>query len=145
MSDPTDIAVRTQRFRDAVRAFTPPPPMRYAKLIPLKDGIIELREKGASFRLIRELLATVDVAVSIDTIARFLAEVNGAKMKPRPATQSGRTRNAVRGTNAEQNAAFAAVNEPPPAGQQTVSPQQTAAPSERSRIRGPRIADPHNL
>jgi hypothetical protein len=145
MSDPTDIAVRTQRFRDAVRAFTPPPPKRYAKLMPLKEGIVELREKGASLRLIRELLATVDVSVSIDTIARFLAEVNGAKMKPRPATQSGRARNAVRGTNAEQNAAFAAVNEPPPALQQTVSPQQTVASSERSRIRGPRIADPRNL
>ena len=61
MSDPTDIAVRTQRFRDAVRAFTPPSPKRYAKLMPLKEGIIELREKGASLRLIRELLATVDV------------------------------------------------------------------------------------
>ncbi len=102
MSDPTDIVVRTQRFRDAVRAFTPPPPKRYAKLMPLKECIVELREKGASLRLIRELLATVDVSVSIDTIARFLAEVNGAKMKPRPATQSGRKRNAVRGTNAEQ-------------------------------------------
>ena len=76
MSDPTDIAVRTQRFRDAVRAFTPPSPARHAKLMPLKDGIVELREKGASLRLIRELLATVDVSVSIDTIARFLAEVN---------------------------------------------------------------------
>jgi hypothetical protein len=145
MSDPTDIAVRTQRFRDAVRAFTRPSPMRHAKLMPMKEGIIELRQKGASLRLIRELLATVDVSVSIDTIARFLAEVNGAKMKPRPAKQSGRTRNAVRGTNGEQNTAFAAVNERPPAEQQTASPQQTAAPSERSRIRGPRIADPHNL
>jgi hypothetical protein len=102
MSDPTDIAVRTESFRDAVRAFTPPPPKRYAKLMPLKEGIVELREKGASLRLIRELLATVDVSVSIDTIARFLAQVNGAKSKPRPATQSGRKRNAVRGTNAEQ-------------------------------------------
>ena len=145
MSDPTDIAVRTQRFRDAVRAFTRPSPMRHAKLMPMKEGIIELRQKGASLRLIRELLATIDVSVSIDTIARFLAEVNGAKMKPRPAKQSGRTRNTVRGTNGEQNTAFAAVNEPPPAEQQTASPQQTAAPSERSRIRGPRIADPHNL
>ncbi len=46
MSDPTDIAVRTQRFRNAVRAFTPPPPKRYAELMPLKEGIVELREKG---------------------------------------------------------------------------------------------------
>jgi hypothetical protein len=77
MSDLTDIAARTQRFRDAVRAFTRPSPMRHAKLMPMKEGIIELRQKGASLRLIRELLATIVVAVSIDTIARFLAEVNG--------------------------------------------------------------------
>jgi hypothetical protein len=114
MSDLTDIAVRTQRFRDAVCAFTPRPPKRYAKLIPLREGIVELREKGASLRLIRELLATVDVAVSIDTIARFLAEANGVKTKLRSAKQSGRTRNAVRSTNGEQNAAFAAITEPPP-------------------------------
>jgi hypothetical protein len=29
----------------------------------MEDGIIELWQKGASLRLIRELLATVDVAV----------------------------------------------------------------------------------
>jgi hypothetical protein len=57
--------------------------------MPLKEGIVELCEKGASLRLIRELLATVDVSVSINTTARFLAEVHGAKMKPRPATRSG--------------------------------------------------------
>jgi hypothetical protein len=113
--------------------------------MPLRAGIVELREKGASLRLIRELLATVDVAVSIDTIARFLAEANGVKTRPRSAKQSGRTRYSVRSANGEQNAAFAAVTEPPPTGQQTASPQQTAVPSERSRIRGLRIADPHNL
>lgn len=46
MSDLTDIAARTQRFREAVRAFTPQPPKRYAKLMPLREGIVELREKG---------------------------------------------------------------------------------------------------
>jgi hypothetical protein len=90
MSDPTDIAARTQRFRDAVRAFTPAPPNRHAKLMPLREGIIELREKGASLRLIRELLATVDVSVSIDTIARFLAEVNGEITAQRRTKKSGR-------------------------------------------------------
>ena len=90
MSDLADIAVRTQRFRDAVRAFTSPPPMRHAKLMPLKKGVVELREKGASLRLIRELLATVAVLVSIDTIARFLAEVNGEITAPRQTKKSGR-------------------------------------------------------
>jgi hypothetical protein len=41
----------------------------------LTDGIVELRQKGASDRLSRELLASVNVAVRTDTIARFLAEV----------------------------------------------------------------------
>lgn len=130
MSDPTDIAVRTQRFRDAVRAFTPPPPKRYAKLMPMKEGIIELRQKGASLRLIRELLATVDVAVGTDTIARFLAEVNGEQPPTRSPKRHLRRRAAVPGSTAATPIA---------------SPQQTAAPVERPRIRGPRIADPHNL
>src|SRR6266480_5286538 len=95
MSDLTDIVARTQRFRDAVRAFTPPPPMRYAKLMPLKDGIVELRQKGASLRLIRELLATIDVAVGTDTIARFLAEVNGEQPPQRSSKRSRRRRAVV--------------------------------------------------
>lgn len=41
----------------------------------LTDGIVELRQKGASDRLSRELLASVNVAVRTDTITRFLAEV----------------------------------------------------------------------
>ena len=145
MSDLTDIAARTQRFREAVRVFTPPPPKRYAKLLPRKDGIVELREKGASLRLIRELLLSVDVSVSIDTIARFLAEVSGGKTKSRPTKQSGQTRNAVRRTSSEQSAAFAAVTEPPPGIQQPAAPPQTAVPPERARTRGPRVADPRNL
>jgi hypothetical protein len=145
MSDPTDIATCTQRFRDAVRAFTPPPPKRYTKLMPLKDGIVELREKGASLRLIRELLLTVDVSVSMDTIARFLAEVNSAKTKPRAAKQSGQTRNSIPRTNGEQSATAAAPTEPLPIIQQPASPPQTTAPPERTRTRGPRVADPRNL
>jgi hypothetical protein len=70
MSDLTDIAARTRRFRDAVRAFTPPSSVRHAKLIPMKGGIIELRQKGTSLGVIRELLATVGVAVSTATTAR---------------------------------------------------------------------------
>lgn len=71
MNEAADIAARTQRFNEAARTFTPPSPSRLAKLIPLKDGVVELRHKGASRRLIRELLATADVSVGTDTIARF--------------------------------------------------------------------------
>ena len=143
MSDPTDIAVRTQRFRDAVRAFTPPPPKRYAKLMPMKEGIVELREKGASLRLIRELLATVDVSVSIDTIARFLAEVNGEITHSVGRNNPGEhadcpkyERRTKCGRSLVHRTAIAWT---------TNSHLSNRAPSERSRIRGPRIADPHNL
>jgi hypothetical protein len=145
MSDNTDIAARTQRFRDAVRAFTPPPSKRYSKLMPMKDGIIELRDKGASLRLIRELLLTVDVSVSIDTIARFLAEMNGERSTSRRVRQSRNTRSAVRQGNEGQSATPAFVTESSSAPAQTASPPQTAASSERPRTRGPRVADPRNL
>src|SRR6516165_4373356 len=109
MSDLTDIAARTQRFREAVRAFTPPPPTRYAKLMPLREGIVELREKGASLRLIRELLATVGVAVGTDTIARFLAEVNGEAQSPQTSKRPVRARRARARTGVVQPAAIPAA------------------------------------
>jgi hypothetical protein len=141
MSEHADIAARTQRFGEAVRAFTPPPPKRYAKLMPLKDGIVELREKGASLRLIRELLATVDVAVSIDTIARFLREMNGDAAAQRRTKQLGNKRNTVRRANDGQSTPVPPSTEPSSAAQETASPPHT----ERTRTRGPRVADPRNL
>src|ERR1700686_5728318 len=95
MSNPADNATRTQGFNDAVPPFTPPSPTRHPKLMPLKEGILELRQKGASLRLIRELLATVDVAVGTDTIARFLAEVNGDQPPHRSSKRSRRRRAAI--------------------------------------------------
>ena len=93
MSEPTDIAARTSRFNEAARAYTPPSPSRHAKLAPFTDGIVELRQKGGSLRLIRELLATVGVAVGTDTIARFIAEVNG---EPRRASEFFRFRGGLK-------------------------------------------------
>jgi hypothetical protein len=152
MSDPTDIAVRAQRFRDAVRAFTPPPPARYAKLMPLKEGIVELREKGASLRLIRELLATVDLSVSIDTIARFLADVNG-EQSPQTSKRSVRARRARARTVVLRPASIPAATvatvdkSPPPqaSSSNSVATADADKSPERSRARGPRIADPRNL
>ena len=141
MSEHADIAACTQRFHDAVRDFTPPSPMRHAKLMPLKEGIVELRQKGASLRMIRELLATVGVAVGTDTIARFLAEVNG-EQTPR---RSSDRRAAVRNSNRSRTANTAEITAAP-APVQTSAPQSPAeASAERSRTRGPRVADPRNL
>ncbi len=149
MSEPTDIAGRTSRFNEAARAYTPPSPSRHAKLMPFKDGIVELRQKGGSLRLIRELLATVGVAVGTDTIARFIAEVNGEPLPERPAKRTQRRRVIAPGVNAMRPAAEPASALPlsrPSTPQLAPEPApHNDASAERPRIRGPRIADPRNL
>ncbi len=141
MSETANIAARTQRFNEAARTFTPPPPTRHAKLMPMKDGIVELRQKGASLRLIRELLATVDVAVGTDTIARFLAEVNGESAPRQSPKRTVRRHVAVRESASRQPAAAPAITQSSSA----AAPHQSEPPPERARTRGPRVADPRNL
>jgi hypothetical protein len=141
MSNPADTATQTQRFNAAVRAFTPRSPTRHAKLMPLKEGIVELRQKGASLRLIRELLATVDVAVGTDTIARFLAEVNGETAPRHKPRRPGRKRTPVASANGAQAPAVSSVTQRSSA----PAPQVSESQPERTRTRGPRVADPRNL
>ena len=149
MSEPTEIAGRTSRFNEAARAYTPPSPSRHAKLMPFKDGIVELRQKGGSLRLIRELLATVGVAVGTDTIARFIAEVNGEPLPERTAKRTQRRRVIAPGVNPIRPAAEPASALPlsrpstPQSAPEPAPHNDTSA--ERPRIRGPRIADPRNL
>lgn len=145
MSEGTDIAARTQRFNNAARAFTPPSPSRHAKLMPVKDGIVELRQKGASLRLIRELLATVDIAVGTDTIARFLAEVSGESTPRRESHRPVRRRAIDASATHSRTAAVAPVQAPSPQSPAPFAAPQTEASPERPRTRGPRIADPRNL
>lgn len=145
MSNPADNAARTQRFNDAVRTFTPPSPTRHAKLMPLKEGIVELRQKGASLRLIRELLATVDVAVGTDTIARFLTEVNGGPPAQRSRRRPMRRHTAVPASNGAGSVDRTASTQPLPSARAPIQPPPNDAPAERTRTRGPRVADPRNL
>ena len=145
MSEPMDITARTARFNEAARTYTPPSPSRHAKLAPFKEGIVELRRKGGSLRLIRELLATVNVAVGTDTIARFLDESTGESPQERTTKRTRRRR------------VIARRDEPPRPAIERVTALPLIPPSapepaprdgeftERPRIRGPRIADPRNL
>ena len=103
--------------------------------MPLKDGVVELRQKGASLRMIRELLATVGVAVSTDTIARFLAEVNGEPSPPRPSKRSPRRRLAV-APPTHTRAGNSAVS--------VRAPERNRHPSAHACV-ARAIADPRNL
>ena len=145
MSDANNNSTRTERFNAAVRTFELPLPRRQTKLMPFKDGIIELRQKGASLDLIRELLATIGVAVGKATIARFITDMSETTTSARQRQRLGTRLRPIQ--NADRPPA-AAVSEPVRSA--TASPVQTAPPGDektpaRPRTRGPRIADPRNL
>lgn len=145
MSDANNNSSRTERFNAAVRTFELPLPRRQAKLMPFKEGIIELRQKGASLDLIRELLATIGVAVGKATIARFLEDMSATTTSPRQRQRLGTKRRSIQNADGPP---IAAVSEPVRSA--ITPPVQTAPPGDeqtpaRPRTRGPRIADPRNL
>lgn len=74
------------RLTEAVKNYTPPPPEKYRALEEVKECIIELRKKHASYQTIRTLLhENVGIEVSHQTIARYCREVleAGKPKKPR--------------------------------------------------------------
>lgn len=136
MSDGAAADERTKRFAEAVRSFAGVPPKRFAALLPLREGIAELRQKGASFGMIRELLAMAGIEVAADTVRRFYRE----------AIEERRT-GAKRPLRRERPTASPSMNAP--AQTAAVPPKAAAEPeptvAEPPRSRGPRIADPRNL
>ena len=136
MSDAAAAEERTQRFAEAVRSFAGVPPKRFAALLPHRDGIAELRRKGASFVMIREILAMAGIEVAADTVRRFYRQVIED-----PCTGTKRS------SKRERSAAPAPLNSPAPAVATSpiVGAPEPTAPAEPSRSRGPPIADPRNL
>ena len=76
-----DTELAQNQFATAVRNFTPKPSAKFQKLLLFKEGIVELRHKGASYETITDILRNINVAVSHDTVARFCREV--LKLTPR--------------------------------------------------------------
>jgi hypothetical protein len=136
VSDASATAQRKERFAEAVRSFAGVPPKRFAALLPLREGIAELRLKGASFGMIRELLAMADVEVATDTVRRFYREVID---EPRSATKRSQKRGAQ--ATPQPMSLRASTELQPSSGQIAAS----AALTESPRVRGPRVADARNL
>jgi len=136
MNDGAAADAATTRFAEAVRNFAGVPPKRFAALLPHRDGIAELRQKGASFGMIRELLAMVGIEVAADTVRRFYREVIE---EPRTGAKRSLKRERQATPHPLQQRAPAAPAPPLAA----VTPPPAAA--EQPRSRGPRIADPRNL
>ena len=154
MTQSADNAAQVARFTEAVRSFTPVRANRYAKLMPFKDGITELRQKGASYRLIRELLVTIDVSVTVDTIGRFVREL----IEQRPPARPNHRKPAVRPlSEPPRSPALPTPSKPrlpftvaPPTESKPETPHSPQPPAnveqtEQLRGRGPRIANPSTV
>ena len=113
------------RLTEAVNHYTPPAPEKYRALNEVKESIIALRERKASYETIRAMLhENAGIEVSHQTVARYCREVLDAarpKKPRRPKTPPTEQPAAAQGELAAR----------PPIGQ--------------PRLRGPRIADSKNL
>lgn len=142
MIDDNTIQHSQKVMEEAAANYAPRCPAKYEVLMQFQESIATLRRKGASYRTITDILHTVNVSVSLDTVARFCREVveqrQPRKTKRRPFVRppSERTAQPTRidhapvirsGNGTGNNNTEASTKEP------TV------------KMKGPRIADPANV
>src|SRR5665213_287368 len=73
------------RLTEAVKNYTPPAPEKYRALDEVKEAIIELRERKASYQTIRAMLHdNAGIEVSHQTVARYCREVLDAAKPKKP-------------------------------------------------------------
>ena len=113
------------RLAEAVNHYTPPAPEKYRALNEVKESIIALRERQASYETIRAMLhENAGIEVSHQTVARYCREVldaGKAKKPRRPKTPTA---------------------EPPAAAQGELAAR---SPFSQSRSREPRVTPSKNL
>lgn len=83
MNAPIVSAEAKARLTEAVKNYTPPAPEKYRALNEVKESIIALRERKASYETIRVMLhENAGIEVSHQTVARYCREVlDSAKPK----------------------------------------------------------------
>ena len=73
------------RLTEAVNLYTPPAPEKYRALNEVKESIIALRERKASYETIRAMLhENAGIDVSHQTVARYCREVLDAAKPKKP-------------------------------------------------------------
>ncbi|HEX3988688.1 MAG TPA: hypothetical protein VHZ30_04595 [Verrucomicrobiae bacterium] len=86
MNAPIVSAEAKARLTEAVKNYAPPAPEKYRALNEVKESIIALRERKASYETIRVMLhENAGIEVSHQTVARYCREVldAGKAKKPR--------------------------------------------------------------
>lgn len=130
-------------IRQAVAEFTPLRPQKFQDLIPAKDVIVELRQKGGSYRSIAELLTKHCLPTSKTAIAMFCHQFLGESIRPRRRPVRKRPTAPV-SANGGQTAMDPerAGESSPPAG---LFPNSDGGEASLTRPRGPRIAQIRKL
>ena len=142
MSHGHDAQESQNRVAEAAANYAPRCPPKYDELMQFKESLATLRRKGASYRTIMDILHTVKVSVSLDTVARFCREVIEQR-------QPRKTKRRIT-VRAMSDPATEPPSSAPPPVCPTGSGQREAtneAPAEVPLVRtkGPRIADPANV
>jgi len=128
---------KRQTFREAAQAYDRTSKL-FRELMQYKDEIASLRQRGASFDTIRELLQNENVRVSWKTISRFCRKVLGSENRRRKTGIPNRPPVPKTGSPPFEDGAgglFATLHD-----QRNKSPGPWVP-----RKRGPRIADSKNL
>jgi len=129
--------------RKAVAEFTPRRPQKFQDLVPAKEVIVELRQKGGSYRSIAELLTIHCLPTSKTAIAMFCHQVLGENIRPRKRPTRKRPP-----ASALANGG-AATTDSTPAGESSTPaeplPNSDGGETSLARSRGPRIAQVRKL
>jgi hypothetical protein len=129
--------------RKAVAEFTPRRPQKFQDLVPAKEVIVELRQKGGSYRSIAELLTLHCLPTSKTAIAMFCHQVLGENIRPRKRPARKRPP-----ASAPANGGAATTDSTPASESSTPAeppPYSDGGETSLARSRGPRIAQVRKL
>lgn len=85
MNAPIVSAEAKARLNEAVKNYAPPAPEKYRAMDEVKDSIIALRERKASYETIRAILhENAGIEVSHQTVARYCREVLDCAKSKKP-------------------------------------------------------------
>jgi len=124
----------TNRFENAVRNYSPKPPRKFQKLLPLKTGIAELRKRRASYQTIADILRGLDISVSCDTVFRFCHEILGERKARYKRNRKTSTRRLRKQTD-----------RPSPTPRVLSPGGSSQKPDHWTQVHGPRVADPGDI
>jgi hypothetical protein len=118
-----------QSFREAAQEYDRTPKL-FRELMKYKDEIVALRQKGASFDTISELLQKDNVKASWKTVSRFCRKIIGSEKRRKKSAEANPT-----SISAGSISLTAALN----------AQRDKESGSWPARKRGPHITDSKNL